>query len=455
MENNFGGGDNRGGFDNNGFNSNQVDNSEVNGNRFDNNEINNDGFDGSEVNGNHPHGNGSASEGNKKPWFLTPSVTVEKGYNPYRDGESVFEETVKKYPGAFKGARQLENETPIAYYYRHGYEWSFARNEAKKSLGRSSRFIGAILILYLFLTNFFALCFGGVLSGGALETVLTLIQYFVIPPALIILANIGCKHKIHTFFRKPQASKFFIFKWCVIAFGLTYAVSIVGDIFFAYVQMLGVNVNDLSQPIPDTVGMLVLSFFATVIGAPIFEEILFRGIFLSHHLKYGCWHAIIVTAILFGLTHQNHEQMFFAAAFGIIFGYIDVKAGSIIPSIIAHVSINLYSFIITFLLSFTNYNETLADPSIAFDGPAAAILISGILNALIYAIVVVSVIMLIYEKKRNASEFVLPKGDSFLTEGEKISAFFKHPVMVVLIVLLGLSIFMISFFNHGIFNVVI
>ena len=475
MENNFGGGDNRGGFDSNGFNGNRFDNSEVNsnrfdsneinndgfegsevnGNRFDNNEINNDGFDGSEVNGNHPHGNGSASEGNKKPWFLTPSVTVEKGYNPYRDGESVFGETVKKYKGVFKGAGQLENETPLDYYYRHGYEWSFARNEAKKSLGRSSRFIAAILILYLFLTNFFVLCFQGVLSEGALETVVTLLQYLVIAPALIILANIGCKHKTYTFFRKPQTSGFYIFKWCVIALGLTYAVSIVSNIFFTYVQMLGVNVNDLSQPIPDTPGSLVLYFLTVVVGAPLFEEILFRGVFLTHHLKYGCWHAIIVTGILFGLIHQNHQQMFFAAALGILFGYIDVKAGSIIPSVIAHITVNLYSFIITFFMYFTNYNETLADPSIAFDGPAAVLMISGILNMLAYALAVASVVMLIYEKRKNSSEFILPKGDSFLTEGEKLSAFFKHPVMIVLLVLLAISIYMISFFNFGIFDIAI
>ncbi len=395
------------------------------------------------------------SEENKKPWYLTPSVTVEKGYNPYRDGESVFGETVKKHTGAFKGANRLEDETPAAFYYRRGWEWDFARNEAKKSLGKSSRFMAAILILYLFLTNFFVLCFQGALSGSALETVITALQYLVVAPALIILANIGCKHKTLTFFRKPEASGFFIFKWCVISLGLTYAVSIVSNILFSYIQLFGVNVNDLSQPIPDTPGSLILYFLTVVVCAPLFEEILFRGVFLTHHMKYGCWHAIIVTGILFGLIHQNHEQMFFAAALGILFGYIDVKAGSIIPSIVAHVAVNLYSFIVTFFLYFTNYNETLSDPNVMFDGPSAVIMISGILNALVYALVIVSVVMLIYEKKKNRSDFILPKGDTFLTEKEKLSVFFKHPVMIVLLVLLGISIFMISFFNYGVFDIVI
>ncbi len=403
---------------------------------------NRNGFDSEETNEN-------VSGENKKPWYLTPSVNVEKGYNPYRDGESVFADTVKRNSGAFKGAGQLENESPAEFYYRRGWEWGFARGEAKKSLGKSSRFMAAILILYLFLTNFFVICFQGVFSGSVLETVITAVQYLLIAPALIILANIGCKHKTQTFFRKPEASGFFIFKWCVISLGLTYAVSVVSNIFFSYIQLFGVNVNDLSQPIPDTPGELILYFFTVVVCAPLFEEILFRGVLLTHHIKFGCWHAITVTGILFGLIHQNHEQMFFAAALGIVFGYIDVKAGSIIPSLIAHVAVNLYSFIITLFLYFTNYNETLANPSVGFDGPPAVIMISGILNTLVYALIVVSVIMLIYETRKNKGDFILPKGDSFLTEKEKLSVFFKHPVMIVLLVLLGISIFTISFFNYG------
>ena len=59
----------------------------------------------------------------KKPWYLTPSVTVEKGYNPYRDEKSVFEETANRCVGAFKGANQLDGESPEEFYYRRRWEW--------------------------------------------------------------------------------------------------------------------------------------------------------------------------------------------------------------------------------------------------------------------------------------------------------------------------------------------
>ena len=392
----------------------------------------------------------TGGEENKKPWFLTPSVDVPKGYNPYRDGESVFEETIKAYPQVFKGAEKLENETPPMYYYRRRGEWGFARERAKKGLGKSSRYIAAILILYLVLTNFIAICIQWAVSGAVAEVLMTVAQYLLIAPALIILANIGLKHKTQSFFRKPQVSKFFIFKWSVMGLGITYAVSILGNIFFTLIQVFGINVNDLSQPIPDTPGSLILYFFTVVICAPLFEEILFRGIFLTHHMKYGCWHAIIVTGILFGLIHQNHQQMLFAAALGIVFGYIDVKAGSIIPSIIAHAVVNFYSFMMTFFLYFTNFNETLSDPTLALDGPAFAVMMSGILNMAVYALIIISVVMLIYELIKNKSDFDLPKGYSFLSEKEKNTIFFSHPVMIVLLVLLAISIMMISFVNFGV-----
>jgi 4-hydroxybenzoate polyprenyltransferase len=79
------------------------------------------------------------------------------------------------------------------------------------------------------------------------------------------------------------------------------------------------------------------------------------------------------------------------------------------------------------------------------DGPVFAVMMLGILETLIYAFIIVSIIMLVYEIKRNKSDFDLPKGDSFLTEKEKTTRFFTHPVMVTLLVFLAISIYVISF----------
>lgn len=389
-------------------------------------------------------GDGDGSE-NKKPWFLTPTVTVPKEYNPYRDGESVFAETVKASEGAFRGAEQLGNEDPVTFYHRRRWEWGFARMQAKKRLGKSSEYVSALLIAYLFLINFFPLCLYFAFSETVVTVTMTVLQYVLIPMTILLLANIGQKHKVFTFFKKPKASWFFVLKWSVMALGLTYAVSMLSSLFFYAVRLLGVNVNDLAQPIPDSPWMLFLEFFTVVIAAPIFEELIFRGVLLTHHMKYGCWHSIIVTAVLFGLFHQNHRQMFYAMALGVLFGYIDVKSGSIIPSVIAHVTINLYSFLISFSLYFTNYNETLSDPMLGVAGPPLVMMLVGLLDVSVYALMIISVVMLIYEVYKNKSEFQLPKGDSFLTEKERATAFFTHPVTVILLVILAISIYVVSF----------
>ncbi len=77
-------------------------------------------------------------------------------------------------------------------------------------------------------------------------------------------------------------------------------------------------------------------------------------------------------------------------------------------------------------------------------------MLSGALNMLVYLIIVIAVVMLVYEWKKNRSEFELPKGDSFLTEKEKYKAFFADPVMIVLLVILAISIYFISFFNYSV-----
>ena len=97
-------------------------------------------FNAEAENGEPENGRGDGEDfEKKKPWFLTPSVTVSKEYNSYRSGESVFEETVRENEGAFRGAVQLENEDPVTFYHRRRWEWGFARVQAKKRLGKPRR----------------------------------------------------------------------------------------------------------------------------------------------------------------------------------------------------------------------------------------------------------------------------------------------------------------------------
>ena len=80
--------------------------------------------------------------------------------------------------------------------------------------------------------------------------------------------------------------------------------------------------------------------FAAVI-APVCEELTFRGIIFTGLRKNGsALQAIFISAALFGLFHMNINQALYAFALGVFFGAIREITGSIIPSIICHMTVN-------------------------------------------------------------------------------------------------------------------
>ena len=139
--------------------------------------------------------------------------------------------------------------------------------------------------------------------------------------------------------------------------------------------------------------------------------------------------------------------MFFAAAIGILFAFIDIKAGSIIPSIIAHMVVNGYSFVNMVLLYFTNYNDLILsnDYNAELTGPDAVLAAIGILNLLVYLFMAVAVVIIVIEFAVNRNQFRLPKGDSGLTTEEKTGAFFRSPAMIIIIILLFIMVALNSF----------
>mgnify|MGYP000891439286 CR=1 FL=1 len=77
---------------------------------------------------------------------------------------------------------------------------------------------------------------------------------------------------------------------------------------------------------------------ATVILAPLSEEILFRGFlqnFLENHWK-DITKAVLVTSLLFATVHLNPGWIIQIYLMGIILGYLAWKTGSVFPGFILH-----------------------------------------------------------------------------------------------------------------------
>lgn len=80
---------------------------------------------------------------------------------------------------------------------------------------------------------------------------------------------------------------------------------------------------------------------AVVVGAPLAEELVFRGIIQSRlERAMPVWIAVVLQAALFGLIHGTPVQIGYAFVMGLLFGYIRHCTGSILPTIAAHAAFN-------------------------------------------------------------------------------------------------------------------
>jgi membrane protease YdiL (CAAX protease family) len=78
-----------------------------------------------------------------------------------------------------------------------------------------------------------------------------------------------------------------------------------------------------------------------VIGAPVVEEIFYRGMLLRSLKRYlPVWPAILVDGFLFGLVHFDLVTLPGLALFGVILAWLSHRSGRLGPNILAHATFN-------------------------------------------------------------------------------------------------------------------
>lgn len=77
--------------------------------------------------------------------------------------------------------------------------------------------------------------------------------------------------------------------------------------------------------------------FATVVVAPVTEEIMFRGLILRGLLsRYSVRWAVVISAALFAFAHMNPWQLISTFAIGVLFGWWFYRTRSVVPGLIGH-----------------------------------------------------------------------------------------------------------------------
>ena len=116
---------------------------------------------------------------------------------------------------------------------------------------------------------------------------------------------------------------------------------------------------DVSGPAEDLfdrasgVATVILLLFV-VVGAPIVEELFFRGLLLrSFERRFGPIPAILLSAALFGMAHPQPLEakalalvMVTLAALGVVLGALAVRTGRLAAPIIAHVTFNAWTSVL-------------------------------------------------------------------------------------------------------------
>ena len=128
---------------------------------------------------------------------------------------------------------------------------------------------------------------------------------------------------------------------CLVAAGVVASL-------FSHTSLQGTNTGIIKNQKGDDVGLVVVALIASV-GAPIFEELFFRGFLrLAFETRLGVAGAIVAQAACFGLAHFQPDQGRGAVsivagtmAIGLVLGYVAHASGRLGPSMVAHGMFNL------------------------------------------------------------------------------------------------------------------
>jgi membrane protease YdiL (CAAX protease family) len=139
-----------------------------------------------------------------------------------------------------------------------------------------------------------------------------------------------------------------------LAIGVATQVVVVNAIYFVIFRLTDISPEDVEAParsLSDRAdgGLAVfLLVLLVVVGSPIAEEVFFRGLFLRslHKRGLGAVAAVVVSSVIFGLSHLQLVQLPALVAFGLVAAYLAERTGRLGPSIWAHVGFNAITVVV-------------------------------------------------------------------------------------------------------------
>lgn len=208
-----------------------------------------------------------------------------------------------------------------------------------------SSMLGALLLFIVMLV----MAIFGMMKEGYETTQWYLYFCYILPPVSSVLI-VGyylryIKKPVKTAVKEQKCHYKYFLLAIALQIGLL-SLSELNGIFVTFLKKFGYKGADVVLPSVDGFGFVGV-FFVIGIMAPVAEEILFRGVVLDG-LKSGfsTLVAALVCGALFSLYHQNPVQTAYQFCCGVAYALLAVRAGSVLPTILAHFLNNAYILIL-------------------------------------------------------------------------------------------------------------
>jgi len=237
-------------------------------------------------------------------------------------------------------------------------------SDEQKSIGASDKtwvswlIIITFLVIWMIASNvviialFIALGFADISFGLAFSIALLLMELILIPLVLLYIHVDGSLSRTKEMFHfgsKKRVAILIIAIPVVVIIINWILVIIYGVVFLGLFGEPSVY-TDLGTTWESGWIDVALLVIAVAIVTPIAEELMFRGYVLDSIRRiHGDWPAIIGSAILFGLVHINPFLVGQAFIGGVIYGWIRIRTGSLLPSIACHMMWNIMALSVTYL----------------------------------------------------------------------------------------------------------
>lgn len=192
---------------------------------------------------------------------------------------------------------------------------------------------------------------------------------------------------------------------------------------------------------------VVPAMLLVIVIGPIFEELVFRKILIDRLSVYGDRLAIIVSSVAFGLHHGNLSQFIYTTIAGIVFGHIYTKTRRIIYPIGLHMLTNLFGTLPT-TLYYVEYDavaESTPDLNAVFNGEITLTYILFVMKIVLILLGILMFLFSFFIKKYRWSrlcDIEIPKSKLL-----RIVVFNRGTMMFFILCLFTI---VISFFEMGI-----